>query len=74
VSDFDAIDYLKKLGDFLDNEVKIEDKNFVLNPLKTKRRKLCLIPSSYRAVNTFHLGYKIQSVYAVSGTSTDRFI
>jgi hypothetical protein len=26
-------------------------------------------PSSYRAVNTFHLGYKNQSVYAVSGTS-----
>ena len=26
-------------------------------------------PSSYRAVNTFHLGYKTQSVYAVSGTS-----
>jgi len=25
--------------------------------------------SSYRAVNTFHLGYKNQSVYAVSGTS-----
>ena len=27
------------------------------------------MPSSYRAVNTFHLGYKNQSVYAVSGTS-----
>jgi hypothetical protein len=26
-------------------------------------------PSSYLAVNTFHLGYKNQSVYAVSGTS-----
>ena len=25
--------------------------------------------SPYRAVNTFHLGYKIQSNYAVSGTS-----
>ena len=25
--------------------------------------------SPYRAVNTFHLGYKNQSVYAVSGTS-----
>ena len=25
-------------------------------------------PSPYRAVNTFHLGYKNQSVYAVSGT------
>ena len=26
-------------------------------------------PSPYRAVNTFHFGYKNQSVYAVSGTS-----
>jgi len=26
-------------------------------------------PSPYRAVNTFHLGYKNQSVYAVNGTS-----
>ena len=26
-------------------------------------------PSPYRAVNTFHLGHKNQSVYAVSGTS-----
>jgi len=26
-------------------------------------------PSPYRAVNTFHLGYKNQSIYAVSGTS-----
>ena len=33
-------------------------------PLQTKRS-----PSPYRAVNTFHLGYKNQSVYAVSGTS-----
>ena len=36
------------------------------NPLNTKRR---LLYSPYRAVNTFHLGYKNQSVYAVSGTS-----
>jgi hypothetical protein len=28
-----------------------------------------LNPSPYRAVNTFHHGYKNQSVYAVSGTS-----
>ncbi|MDR0768202.1 MAG: archaeosortase A, partial [Methanosarcinales archaeon] len=28
-------------------------------------------PSPYRAVNTFHLGYKNQSVYAVSGTFFD---
>jgi len=27
------------------------------------------MPSPYRAVNTFHLGYKNQSVYDVSGTS-----
>jgi hypothetical protein len=27
------------------------------------------MPSSYRTVNTFHLGYTNQSVYAVSGTS-----
>ena len=40
-----------------------------INPLKTKRRLLYLRPRSYRAVNTFHLGYKNQSVYAVSGTS-----
>jgi len=34
-----------------------------LNPSKTKRR-----PSSYRAVNTFHLGYKNQSLYVAWGT------
>jgi hypothetical protein len=28
----------------------------------------------YRAVNTFHLGYKNQSVYAVSGTSRCFFL
>ena len=39
----------------------------VINPLKTKRRLLYLRPSSYRAVNTFHLGYKNQSVYDVRG-------
>jgi hypothetical protein len=37
--------------------------------LKMKCRTLYLRPSSYRAVNTFHLGYKNQSVYAVSGTT-----
>jgi hypothetical protein len=30
-------------------------------------------PSPYRAVNTFHLGYKNQSVYGVSGTSRSLF-
>jgi hypothetical protein len=38
-------------------------------PLKTNGRLFYLRPSPYRAVNTFHLGYKNQSVYAVSGTS-----
>jgi len=28
-----------------------------------------LAPSPYRTINTFHFGYKNQSVYAVSGTS-----
>jgi len=41
----------------------------MLNLLKTKRRMLYLKTSPYRAVNTFHLGYKNQLVYAVSGTS-----
>ena len=40
-----------------------------INPLNTKCRLLYLRPSSYRAVSTFHLGYKKQSVYVVSGTS-----
>jgi len=34
-----------------------------------KRRLLHLKISPYRAVNTFHLGYKNQSVYAASGTN-----
>ena len=37
--------------------------------LKTKRRLLYLKTQFVRAVDTFHLGYKNQSVYAVSGTS-----
>jgi len=48
------------------------------NPLNTKRRPLYLKAQPYRAVNTFHLGYKNQSVYDVSGTSrclfTDKYI
>ena len=44
----------------------VEYNTSLFNPLKTKSR---LRPTSYRAVNTFHLGYKNQSVYAVSGTS-----
>jgi hypothetical protein len=46
----------------------------VLNLVKTN--VVCDIYgiSPYRAVNTFHLGYKNQSLYAVSSTSADRFI
>jgi len=40
-----------------------------INPLKRKDKLLYLRPSTYRPVNTFHLGYKNQSVYDVSGTS-----
>ena len=39
------------------------------NPLNTKRKLLYLKTSSYRAVNTSHLGYSNQSVYDISGTS-----
>ena len=42
---------------------------YLLDLLKTKRRLLHLKTQSYRVVNTFHLSYKNQSVYAVSGTS-----
>jgi len=38
--------------------------------LYTQTADRCIyIASPYRAVNTFHLGYENQSVYAVSGTS-----
>ena len=39
------------------------------NPIKTKRRPLYLKTQSVTRCKTFHLGYKNQSVYAVSGTS-----
>jgi len=39
------------------------------NPLKMKHGLLYLKAQSYGAVNTFHLGYKNQSAYGVSGTS-----
>ena len=45
------------------------EKRQVISHLKTKNRQLYLRPSVYRAVNTFLVGYKNQSVYAVSGTS-----
>ena len=38
-------------------------------PLKTKRRLLYLKTQFDSALNTFHLNYKNQSVYALSGTS-----
>ena len=41
----------------------------LLNPLNTNRRPLYLKTQFLPAVNTFHLGYKNQSVYGVSGTS-----
>ena len=40
-----------------------------INPLNTKRRLLYVKTQLYRAVNTFQLGYKNQSVYGVSRTS-----
>ena len=49
--------------------VRLIHKSLGVRGLKTKRRLLYLRPSPYRAVNTFHLGYKNRSVYAVSGTS-----
>jgi hypothetical protein len=39
---------------------------------KTGRRTMLSLKT--QSVNTSQLGYKNQSVYAVSGTSTDRFI
>ena len=39
-----------------------------VNTLCGQNVGLYIKPSPYRAVNTFHLGYKNQSVYAVSGT------
>jgi hypothetical protein len=40
-----------------------------INPLKTKRRLLYLKTQTVPHSKHFHLGYKNQSVYAVSGTS-----
>ena len=41
----------------------------MLNPLNTKRRLLFLKTQFVQCSKHFHLGYKNQSVYAVSGTS-----
>ena len=46
---------------------QIHTKHF--NPLKTKRRPLYLKTQSVPRCKPFHLDYKNQSVYAVSGTS-----
>jgi len=46
--------------------------NFIIicEALNSKNNLMYILSSSpYRAVNTFHLSYKNQSVYAVSGTS-----
>ena len=43
--------------------------NEAINPLKTNGRLMYLKTQFDRAVNTIQLGYKTQSVYAVSGTS-----
>ena len=45
------------------------DLPYSVHPVKTKAICVILGLSPYPAVNTFHLGYKNQSVYAVSGTS-----
>jgi hypothetical protein len=45
-----------------------------INPLKMNGRSLYIKTQSVPRCNTFHLGYKNQSVYAVSGTSKDRYI
>jgi len=55
--------------DWFSSSRKCPDRLCSVNPLKTKRRPLYLKVQPYRAVNTFHLGYKNQSVYGVSGTS-----
>jgi len=44
---------------------KSDTKDYLITMYKT--------PRTYRAVNTFHLYYKNQSVYAVSGTSRRLF-
>jgi hypothetical protein len=46
----------------------MSERNY-LKPLETSRILFYLETSPYRAVNTFHLGYKNQLVHAVSGTS-----
>jgi len=43
--------------------------NHIYHPFKDTAQIALFKDSSYRAVNTFHLGYKNQLVYAVSGTS-----
>jgi hypothetical protein len=46
------------------------NKNIIaINPSKSERRLLYLKTQSVPHCKHFHLGYKTQSVYAVSGTS-----
>ena len=59
--------YTLNVRSYLIREQSISSPLDNINPLKTKRRLFYLSP--YRVVNTFHLGYKNQSVYDVSGTS-----
>ena len=49
------------------------DKNWCLTLYR--QSEYCFIerPSPYRAVDTFHPGYKNQSVYAIRGTSRSLF-
>ena len=48
---------------------QINTKHININPLKTKGRRLYLKTQSVPRSKHIHLGYKNQSVYAVSGTS-----
>jgi hypothetical protein len=58
-----AFNYCKPLY----TELRIFVIYIVFNPLKTTRKLLYLWPSSYRAVNTFHRGFKNQSVEVIYG-------
>jgi hypothetical protein len=62
---------LKVVFDNIDGQFELQSelRYYIFNPLQTKRRPLYLKPQSVRAVNTFHLDYKNQSVFYVSGTS-----
>ena len=61
---YSAILYGSRLRERLIKRIRSHE-----NPLNTKRTLLYLKTQSVPSVNTFNLGYKSQSVYAVSGTS-----